>query len=160
MRATFKGALAALAAVALAGCTGTGVQAPTEAPTASVSAAPKTVQQVTAAVTSETRTFLANVAGRFDNNACQLVLERKAPGPERDLCAKDLAMIGRHAGTILADLEAQRPWPAAVEDRAQMTSKRLRAVVLAAADDTQVQVFSDAVLFLLRDLKAWSAPKG
>ena len=150
MRATFKVACWALAALALGGCSGTGVQAVTAAPTASVSTAPDRA----AAAVARNAPQLLEVAKRFGDQGC-------AYGKQGSSCSTDRVALGRLAGALQKDLDAAAPWGADVADLAERTASRLAAVAVLAEDETRPGAMLDTELVLLsRDLQEWSAHSG
>jgi len=150
MRATFGGALAALAAMALAGCSATGGQSPTEPPTASVSAAPSKA----AAAVARNKPQLLEVVRRFNDQGC-------AYGRQGTSCSTDRVALGRLAGALQKDLDAAAPWGADVAVLAEKTASRLAAVAVLAEDEKRPGSMLDSELVLLeRDLQEWSAYGG
>lgn len=150
MRATFGGALWALAALALGGCTGTGVQPATEAPSASVSASPNRA----AAAVARNKPQLLEVVQRFQDQGC-------AYGRAGDSCGVDLIAIGRLADAMQKDLDAAAPWAPEVADLAERTSSRMAAVSVLAGDESHPGSMLDTELTLLsKDLQQWSAYGG
>lgn len=150
MRATFRGALAALAAMALAGCSATGAQSPTEPPTASASAGPSKA----AAAVARNKPALLEVAQRFSDQGC-------AYGRQGTSCSTDRLALARLAGAMQKDLDAAAPWGADVATLAETTASRLAAVAVLAEDESRAGSMLDTELTLLsKDLQEWSAYGG
>lgn len=142
--------MAGLAAIALAGCSATGVQSPTAPPTASVSAGPSKA----AAAVARNKPQLLEVAKRFGDQGC-------AYGRQGTSCSTDRLALGRLAGAMQKDLDAAAPWGADVADLAEKTASRLAAVAVLADDESYPGSMLDTELVLLsRDLQEWSAYGG
>lgn len=154
MRATRKGALAALTIMALTGCAAEGGQSPTAPPTASASVAPTATTSQAAAAIARNKPQLLEAMQRFQDQDC-------AYFPAGATCAADRAAIARLADAMQKDLDRTAPWAAEVEDLADKTASRLAAVAILAEDPKRPANMIDTELTLLtRDLQSWSAYGG
>lgn len=150
MRATFGGALLALAAIALGGCTAQGVQPVTGPSTATVSlASPTSVSTATEAV-GRRKDDLVEAIERFKDQGC--AYQRTGTS-----CSQDRDTIKRLVDMMRSDLDNATPWAAEVTSLARRTYSRLTAVSRLAEDKTHSSSMLDTELTaLVQDLKSWS----
>ena len=157
MRATFKGALAALAAVALAGCSQTGAQSPTEAPSASLS---PEVRQLVGVMTSETRAKLLAAAEKFDADHCEVHIQRNNATPEWSACLDTRNDLAGLAGRLEDDLTMRQAPPAELDDLVTRTSHALQGVRATAKNGTDPKLLTLSLQILRGNVQEWSALKG
>lgn len=153
MRATFGGALLALSAIALSGCTAEGVQPVTgpSTPSASVvSIASPTSTGTAADILNRRGDDLIEVIQSYKDQGC-------AYGRTGTTCSQDQARIHRMADIIRAELDAVKPWSPAVESLADRTSRRLAAVSRLTEGSARGGSMLDTELTsLVVDLESWS----
>ena len=153
MRATFGGALLALSAIALGGCTGTGVQPATGPSTASasvVSIASPTTTSTAADIFDRRGDDLIDAIQSFKDQGC-------AYGRAGTTCSQDRARIHRLVNVIRAELDAAAPWAPAVDSLAKRTSSRLAAVSMMTGEGQKGGALLDTELTsLVIDLEDWS----
>lgn len=146
MRATFRGALAALALIAVGGCTEQGVQTPTEAPTASVSAE---VQEVLDVINSSTGERLRGAVSLFREEGCSRSLE--TPG-----CILATNELAKESQQMQSELKQLLPVPAEIDGKVYKTFEGLIFVHEWAKLDSDPDHLRQAVDMLDRALRAWS----
>lgn len=153
MRATIGGALLALSAIALSGCTAEGVQPVTgpSTPSASVvSIASPTSTGTAASVINRRGDDLIEVIQRYKDQGC-------AYGRTGTTCSQDQARIHRISDIMRAELEAVKPWAPAVEALAKRTQSRLAAVSRMTDGSAKGGSMLDTELTsLVVDLDSWS----
>lgn len=150
MRATIGGALLALTAIALGGCTTEGVRPVTGPSTATVSLATPTSVSTAAAAVARRKDDLIEVIERFKDQGC-------AYGRTGTSCSSDRSKIKRLVDTMRSDLDNAAPWAATVESLAKRTSSRLAAVSMMTADMKPAGAMLDTELTaLVQDLESWS----
>lgn len=156
MRATFGGALLALAAIALSGCTGAGVQPVTGAPAAStptttISLATPTSAGSAADMVNRRSEELIETMERFKDQGC-------AYGRKGTTCSLDRSRIHRMSTIMRVELDNSAPWAAGVEALAKRTSSRLAAVSSMTQDPGGGGALLDTEMTaLIQDLTSWSS---
>lgn len=157
MRATFKGALAALAAAALAGCSQTGAQSPTEAHSASLS---PEMQQLVGVMTSDTRAKLLAAADKFDQDYCEVHIRRNNATPEWSACLDTRNSLASLAGRLESDLTMRQAPPAEVDELVTDTVHALQGVRATAKNGTDPKLLTLSLQILRGTVQGWSALGG
>lgn len=157
MRATFRGALAALSLMALGGCAGTGVQPLTEPSTAS--AGPE-VQAVLEIVHSDDGRQLMAAADQYDRDRCAVHLQRWQETPERSECLRVQARLADLSGRLEDQMKWLRDVPAGIDEEVRRTTEALTGVRVLAQPGKDPELLTLSLGILRGAWGAWSTDAG